>query len=272
MPALGFRKSTRLRALSLGGIAALSMALGACSSPPPPKKVSVSERVQYERAVGLELSQQFDPELKFKKDLPVTSYLRKLGQTLADATPDLHLPSVEVALIADPGGKRASFGLPGGKLYVSIGMLKPLDYENEVAAVLAMELGHLQKEQPQEYLKKNYADLITTDRLFSAKKESGIPSVRYQGSGGLFDYSEKQDLDAAERAVDILYNAGYDPRGLVTLWQKLEAVPGRSLYTPAILEKLLESTRRVVALHSPLRNPIVRTQAFGAIHKRLQNL
>ena len=254
------------------GIVAVSGFVSACTTPRPPKKVSVSERVQFDRAIGYELAQQFEPEIKFKKVPEITAFLRKIGQSLADATADLHLPSVDVDVFVDEEGKYTAYGLPGGKLYVSTAFLKTAEFENEVAAILAIQLGHLQKEHALEYLRKNYPAMVSLDSVAPGKNTGEPVQINYLGAGGLFDFTEKQRTEAIEAGVNILYAAGYDPRGLVTVYQRLVENPGRSPYPSRTVDKLLETTRSVIALHSPLRNPIVRTQAFVAMRKRFQKL
>ena len=96
--------------------------------------------------------------------------------------------------------------------------------------------------------------------------------VRDLGVSGLFSFSDDAQAEAAEAAVDILYKAGYDPRGLVSLWEKFEKNPKQSPFERGLIPKLLEATRRAIAGYPPLRNPVIRSKAFLAVHKRIQKL
>ena len=62
------------------------------------------------------------------------------------------------------------------------------------------------------------------------------------------------------------------PWGLVSLWDLYRAQSPHSPYEDDLLKKLTDKTRTIIAQHSPLRNPIVRSQAFLAILKRIQKL
>ena len=72
------------------------------------------------------------------------------------------------------------------------------------------------------------------------------------------------------RMVELLYRAGYDPRGVIQFWQKSKSEwSGMSPDWAAILqeEAFGQISRRV-----PLMNPVVRTPEFGEIEKRLKRL
>src|SRR5206468_4279479 len=117
----------------------------------------------------------------------------KLGRALADAPTD-------VLLVEDRGQRWKNYGLPTSRLYLSASLIRSIDYENELAAVLAFELGHLTK----RHALKRLSD-----------KPQQQPGVEYFGPNGIFAFNEEQQLEAAAEAVNIMYRAGYDPRGLV---------------------------------------------------------
>lgn len=248
-----------------------------CSSGPEPRPVTVEERVQFDRAIGLELAQQLEPQISVRSEPAVTAYLNRVGQTLADANPDLHLKSVGVKLVSEKDGKWMSFGLPGGRVYLPAGVLRGIEFENEVAAAIAVELAHVQLDHVLERIRKSpeggsFARGASLENLLPTKPGSTPEKLDFFGPTGVFAYPEKAELDAADAAVGILYQSGYDPRGLVGLWNRYLAFPKTSPYEPSTLEKLLDSTRRAIAARAPLRNPIVRSQAFLSIRKKFEKL
>ena len=80
--------------------------------------------------------------------------------------------------------------------------------------MIAVELAHLR-----------YRHALTHyEASVENTKRSGpvLPNaLRYFGPGGIFNYSDEENGDAVEAAVGILYRAGFDPRGLVGLLEKL---------------------------------------------------
>jgi hypothetical protein len=75
-----------------------------------------------------------------------------------------------------------------------------------------------------------------------------------------------------EVAVSLLYRAGYDPRGLVSLWARFRALGLASPYGAELLSRMEEKSREAITLYAPLRNPIVRSDPFLEMRKRVQQL
>ena len=228
-----------------------------CGTVPERPEVSQEEQVKIDVYQGRELSHGLERYLKVHKDLEVTVFLRNLAQKLVDATPALSVMPIGVLLIHSPDQLWQSYALPGNKLYLSIGLLKQMKFENEVAAVLAVQLAHL--------LGRHVLKIQAT----SSKKI--LPS-EYLKKNGLFAFGLNEHLEACETAVGILYRAGIDARGLVSLWTKYQENPQRSPYSSLELENLMEKTRQTIALNLPLRNPVVRSEAFVKVKKRIDRL
>jgi predicted Zn-dependent protease len=245
-------------------ITAFATGLLAASCATPQKieaPLSPAERIQQDIAVGAEVARDFDASLKFKQEKKINSYLNSLAQSLVDATPELRVSPVRVSVVKDPGAAWRDYGLPGHRIYLSGSLVKHIEFENQLAAAIAMELGHVLKRHPVIRMQE--------ERL-RAKPDAG--KLDYLGEQGFFAYPDDFYADAADAAVGILYRAGYDPRGLVSLFQLFGANAERSPYGRRLLGDLEERARRAIALQSPLRNPIVRSQAFLSIQKRMRGL
>lgn len=250
-----------------------------CSSAPPVREETRAERVQRDNAIGQNLSQRMGPEFKFKRDTEVSVYLRKIAESLSVSTEELKGTSIGVFLIQDRDARWRNYGLPGNRIYLSVNLLKELEFENEVAAAIAMELAHVMERHALERLREKQAKAAPDDVEVSSYQtivptlSTELPkAIDYFGPNGIFAFAEESYLSAAEHAVGIMYRAGYDPRGLVSLWIKHKASPKHSPYEASTLDKLIEHTRRVNTQYAPLRNPIVRTHTFVAIQKRIRRL
>jgi predicted Zn-dependent protease len=271
----------RLLATACGAIALFAV-FSACSTVPEPAPINQAERVQRDQALGAELARQFESQLRFKGDKEILVYLRNVAQALVDGTSELRPSGVGVQVVQDRGGRWRNYGFPGNRIYLSAGLLKHVQYENELAAAIAFELAHvlkrhavlrLQEERIRDAKVANQggpADYPTVEGLVPSA--AGGKPIDYFSPTGVFAFPDEFQTAAAQTAVEILYRAGYDPRGLVSLWSLYETESDHSPYDDDLLEKLLEKTRRVIALQSPLRNPIVRSQAFLTIQRRMQKL
>ena len=156
-------------------------------------------------------------------------------------------------MIRERGGEWRNFSLPIDRLFLSGSFLSRLEHENEVAAVIAFEVGLLQR------------------RAVSRRIESGQWREE-QGILKLFDHSDEDLAGACAQAVRMLYGAGYDVRGMGSVWGLLSRSPRQSPYGPVTLSKLIEQTRKAVAEQSPLRNPVVSSETFLKIKERIGRL
>lgn len=251
-----------------------------CAGSPPQKTLSTEERVRQDNSLGTKLAHQFEPSITLKKDIEVSVYLRNLAKKLLKTAPEFEDTPLGVFIVSNHEGRWKNYGLPGIRLYISNGLLKNVEYENEVAASLALELGHIKNRDVLRFLEENpkmsksFEEEDFSGILFSSPK--GAASSRWSGedrsSGkrGIFDYSEEEELSAIQFATRILYQAGYDPRGFVSLWKIYKKSIKHSPYPLKKLNYFIEYTYRSIVEFTPLRNPIVRTNEFLEIQKRLK--
>ncbi|MGK5084903.1 M48 family metalloprotease [Bdellovibrionota bacterium FG-1] len=270
----------------LGGLG-----IGCATTAPPALPLTTAERIQRDQAIGTEIARQFDAQLKIHQDKEIAVYLAGVGQTLCNATADLGGARVEVLTIQDRNTAWRNFGLPGHRIYLSSSLLKEMHFENEIAGAIAFELAHiaerhiltrLQEEVVRVQGKPASASLTGAgsqmidypeiEGLFPGEGHHSDRPVEYLGPLGVFAFSDDFYLAAVTKAVQLLYRSGYDPRGLASMWQMYLEEPDHSPLSEELLQKLIEKTRREIALYSPLRNPIVRSQAFLRVQKRIQRL
>ncbi len=235
----------------------------------------MSERIEFDRAIGTELAQQMTPQLSIKKDTHIQAYLGQVAQRLANKNSELHFSELSIFLLKDTTRQYRSYSLPGGRIYLSSGMLKTVEFESEVAAAIAIEFGHLLNEHIQNYLRRNPSGLRMRDaaalpEVLPLKTLATPEDIDFFSKDGMFAFSAKSDDEAIGSAVNFLYDAGYDPRGLLTLLQRMMDNSAHSPWDQAELGRILDQARKDIALLTPLRNPIVQTDDFVLIRGKLQ--
>jgi beta-barrel assembly-enhancing protease len=181
------------------------------------------------RAVGATIAGKFAPYQNQK----ATSYLNVLGQTLAQAGDRPETFGGYHFAILDSNEINA-FAAPGGLIFVTRGMLRCCRSEDAVAAVLAHEIGHVQKQHGLQAIKKS--------RFADAAGIIGVEAVKTMGSDNLakatqlFEdsllditttlvnngYSRAFESEADAAAVTILRRVGYDPNGLVDMLKVMQ--------------------------------------------------
>src|SRR5712691_2183048 len=122
------------------------------------------------------------------------------------------------------------FSLPGGHIYVTTALLR-LANENELASVLAHEVGHVVARHSLRTLKasQEYDDIAKqlgelTGGAGVVAHELGVGLGRMIGAGFLTVHSRDEEREADFLGVRTMPRAGFDPQGMVTMFQKLERV------------------------------------------------
>ncbi len=215
---------------------------GCATLPQMSKPNSQKEKQLQAEILGNKLAACFEPTLHFKDNSLILNYLSHLGQSLVDFNSELKGSRVIVKIVQNSLGKWKSYVLPGTRIYLPLGALKQLTYENEVAALVAIQLGHLVESQK--------------EGSFSEKSEK----------------SEAQEKRTFQVAVQILYEAGYDARGIISLLTLYLNHPDYSPYSMSLVSSLIDFSWHEVAVYAPLRNPITNSENFVQMRKRIEQL
>lgn len=166
-------------------------------------------------------------------------YLNLLGQALALASDKPETFGGYRFLILDSDEINA-FAAPGGFIFVSRGMIRLCRSEDELAAVLAHEIGHVQHNHGLRAIKSSR--LVTAFTVLAiettrtlAGDEARQLTQAFEGSISdithtlmTSGYSRRSEREADEAAVTILRRIGYDPEGLVRMLEAMsrELKPG----------------------------------------------
>jgi len=122
------------------------------------------------------------------------------------------------------------FSLPGGHVYVTTALLKMAN-ENELASVLAHEVGHVVArhslktlKQSQEYdeIAKQLGEL--TGVAGDMARDLGVALGQIVGAGFLTVHSRDEEREADFLGVRTMPRAGFDPQGMITMFQKLQRI------------------------------------------------
>jgi predicted Zn-dependent protease len=127
-----------------------------------------------------------------------------------------------------------AFAAPGGLILVSKGMLRSTQNEDELAAVLAHEIGHVQNQDGLRAIKTGRINAALTVIAVEAGKNFGgqnLAEVTKAFEGSITDisntlmnsgYSRGLEYQADASAVKILKRAGYNPQALVASLTKMQ--------------------------------------------------
>jgi len=207
-------------------------------------------------------------------DKAVQATVERVGQAVATVS---HRPGLPYRFTAvnDPGVN--AFALPGGKICITRGLLSRLGSEDDLAAVLGHEVGHVTaRHAVSAYNQQIFATAIVAAgaAYMEAKdvKNSGLITVGAIIGAQLVlaSYSRDQERQSDELGIDYAVKAGFSPQGMVTTQQVLLDVQKRQpnlverLFAshPMSAERLDTARKRVSALPADVQARPLRTEPY----------
>lgn len=124
----------------------------------------------------------------------------------------------------------------GHNMSVNIGLFQPLNYnENEVAFVLAHEMGHGQKNHPAQGVKKAMPLSLLTSLAGSNGTAAQMGAAILSQIGTAKLVTKPMETQADELAFTYAVNAGYNPGAGAALWQRM-LDQGDNVKTSSVME------------------------------------
>lgn len=156
-------------------------------------------------------------------DDPTTIWARQLVAGLVEHSthrrPYEGFGGYKVSVINDPALVNA-FAAPGGFVFLSTGLIIAAESCAEVAGVIGHELAHVTERHGIDGLADRIA--INLGAMALGQSSELLASL---GAGLLESgFSRAQEREADEIGLDIMIRAGYNPRGIVELFDTLEEV------------------------------------------------
>lgn len=181
------------------------------------------------RGVAATILDQYEP---FRNRL-ATEYVNSLGQGLGLVSPQPFLYKGYRFMILDSDEINA-FATPGGHIFISLGMIRLAESEDELAAILAHEITHVVLQHGMKSIKSSRITSSVVDALAttaSALTDNQLVELTASFSGSVDDiaqtmvvngYSRATEREADEGAIRILIDVGYDPYALVRVLERME--------------------------------------------------
>ncbi|PIT21158.1 deoxyribonuclease HsdR [Snodgrassella alvi] len=153
-----------------------------------------------------------------------------------------------------------AFAMPGGKMVVYTGIVKHLNLsDDEIAAIVGHEMTHAL----QEHSKKAAGQQILTSTALeigstALQSKTGVSADRaglykdiLNQYGLTLPFSRHQENQADAGGLQLMAQAGYDPNGAITVWEKMNKVFGKNSST-SLLSTHPSNDARITALKKML--------------------
>ena len=170
--------------------------------------------------------QAFDT-LKKEKPVSNNSQYNQVANCISQAITTELGGNWEVVVFEDKSPN--AFALPGNKIGIHTGMLTLVDNQDQLAAVIGHEIGHVLAKHSNERASQEMAvnsGMAMIQAVGAPQSALGQTAFGLLGVGAeygiLMPYSRVQESEADIIGVDLMAKAGFDPRQSITLWQKME--------------------------------------------------
>ncbi|MEM8783724.1 MAG: M48 family metallopeptidase [Planctomycetota bacterium] len=243
---------------------------GCMTNPATGKRVFNTMSEAREIEIGTEAAPQFiEGNGGNVPDEQLLAYVRNLGQELAAVSERPDLPWEFHVL---DSAQINAFALPGGKVFMSRGLMERMTNEAQLAGVLGHEIGHVTALHVGQRMARQQAVGVGGIALVILGGATDNDLLRAGGAaatvGGqvlyLPKFSRDNESEADELGVRYMTRLGYNPYGQVEVMQILRDAAGREgNFLEAMLSTHPLPTQRIEDLDELIRTEYPEAGSFG---------
>ena len=216
------------------------------------RKVNIFS-VPQEMAMGEVFSSEVETYYPVLRDPRVAWYINHRGRMLAELSDRKDLP-YEFGVVDSP--ELNAFAIPGGHIYMNLGMIEAMDNEAELMGILAHEIGHVVARHSMKTLSQgSIVNIIGTIALNQYPNQWAALAANLFGTTGFLKMSRDAETEADALGYELMLRSGYDPEGMAAVFEKLLKLYSKQ---PNLLDKLFSThppTReRIDAIRAMIRN------------------
>jgi predicted Zn-dependent protease len=189
-----------------------------------------------EIALGRQFVAEFEKEVSVISNVLIDRYLGRIVATLAAQSQRPTLPySIKLVNSHIPN----ALSLPGGFLYVNRGLIELITSEDELAAVLSHEIGHVVgRHVVNQLLLAFAAQSLLKPVLDNLSSQSGVNDkiiLKFGGAAAMLaklHFSRRDEEEADLLGFYDMLRAGWDPNGFLKLFAHLDTLQKSPAETP----------------------------------------
>lgn len=177
--------------------------------------ISDEQEVGIGKSVDAEVRKQYKP----LPDSAWQAYLAEVGEKIVKVC---DRPNLEYHFTVIESDQINAFATPGGYVFFYTGILRMMDNEAEMAAVMAHEISHVVGRHSVKHLQLAYGGALGLQLVLGnqANKVAGDIVSSVMGLA-LTGYGRSHELEADKFGVFYMQKAGYNPNAAKTMFEKL---------------------------------------------------
>lgn len=178
-----------------------------------------------EVAIGKSIAQKIEEKFQLA-DKDMQQHISEIGEQLVQVS-DRQDIIYYFKVIKDEDANAIS--LPGGYIYISDSLVNAMDRDDEIAGVLAHEIGHIAARHSVKKMQGSY--LYSFLRILTSRMPSDDPymnrEIDYAFGSLIIQYAREDEVEADKLSVKYTKEAGYDPEALITVLDKIDKIERR---------------------------------------------
>jgi predicted Zn-dependent protease len=196
------------------------------SAPPPAGAMTIQE----ERELGEKFLQEARKHWQFIQDVSLNGYVTGVGRRILQGVGPQPF-EYQFFVLNSPDVN--AFAVPGGKVFVNSGLILLVDNEDELAGVIAHEIGHVTarhiSKRSEKAMPLSLAMLgaLLAGIFLGGKAAAAIATTTMAATETvMLKYSREDEDEADYLGIRYMDRAGYDRKGMVTMFKKLRRIHG----------------------------------------------
>lgn len=193
-------------------------------------KQHVAISPEQEIRLGLESAPEMSREMggEVPENDPRVIEVKKIGQYIISHTEAGKSPwKFNFHLLADNQTVNA-FALPGGQIFITVGLFDKLQTEAQLAGVLGHEIGHVIERHSAQQMAKNQLgqSLIVAVATGSNQESHSLMIASFVNQMIQLRYGRHDESQADIWGIKLMEKAGFDPRAMIEVMKILKAAGG----------------------------------------------
>ena len=183
-----------------------------------------------EVSIGKKLSKDVEKAYELVEDEGVQERVDDIGQKVAKVCQRRYISFHFKVLKGDDVN---AFSLPGGYVYIFEGILKNVKSDDELASVIAHEVGHIASRHNIKRLQGSLGANVLLILASLSPADSGVKGDSAQAITELMlEYSRENEMEADRLSVKYLKAAGYNPEGAATFLKTMKNIMAKAPLKP----------------------------------------
>lgn len=177
---------------------------------------------QQEIEMGQEYAAQINAQLPMVRDPEVNRYINVLGDSLARTT---GITDLAWQFFVVDSKEVNAFAVPGGYVYLNRGLIERTERMDEVAGVLAHEIGHVVRRHTVKQLEKQqkaqFGVTLACTLTSVCNSQAAQTGINIAGSALFAKFSRGDENEADAVGFDLMVRAKIHPEGISSMFRRL---------------------------------------------------